>query len=134
MDYLTLKKFISQKINHSTIEIVGSSVLKRNIYAVCFDFSSKHTVIIQGAIHAREHITTDLICKLIEDVSINYLKHLKNEMPNLIFIPMVNPDGVELVYNGIKSVHNKKRKSFLLNINGSEDFSLFKALDTAVPM
>ena len=127
MDYFHLEKFLSKKINHSSIDIIGLSVLKRYIYSVCFDFNSKHTVIIHGAIHAREHITTDLICLLIKDISSNYEKYTKMNFPNIIFVPMVNPDGVELVYNGLKSVSDKNKRKELLKINGSNDFSLFKA-------
>jgi len=103
------------------------SVLNRYIYSVFFDFNSKHTVIIQGAIHAREHITTSLICKLIFDVSNNYEKYKVMGTPNIVFIPMVNPDGVELCYHGLKSVKDRKRRKYLLKVNKSKDFSLFKA-------
>lgn len=127
MDYSEFEEFLNNKIEHAKVIIIGSSVLKRYIYAVKFDFESDSTVIIQGAIHAREHITTDLICRQIQDVSINYNKLKANYSPNIIFIPMVNPDGVELCHSGLKSVKDKKTKKFLLEINKSKDFSLFKA-------
>lgn len=127
MNYIELEKFLSKKIDHSNIEIIGKSVLGRYIYSVCFDFGSKHTVIIQGAIHAREHITTDLICEFVKDVSLNYQKYFKMCIPNIVFVPMVNPDGVELCYRGLKSVQTRKTKDFLFRINKSSDFSLYKA-------
>jgi len=118
---------LAKKIDHAKVDIIGKSVLNRYIYSVNFDFETKETVIIQGAIHAREHITTNLICCLINDVSKNYNKYKALNTPNIIFIPMLNPDGVELCYKGLKSVENKKLRKFLLSINGSKDFSLFKA-------
>lgn len=127
MDYISLEKYLSKKIDNAIINIIGVSELRRYIYSVCFDFSSKHTVIIHGAIHAREHITTDLIVKLIKDVSLNYSKYKEMGIPNIIFVPMVNPDGVELVCNGLKSVKDRRKRNELLKINGSDDFSLFKA-------
>lgn len=127
MNYLELEKFLEKKIEYAQTEIIGKSVLNRYIYSVKFDFNMKETVIIQGSIHAREYITTDLICKLIIDVSKNYKKYKALNTPNIIFIPMLNPDGVELCYHGLKSVENKRIKKFLLSINGSKDFSLFKA-------
>jgi len=128
MKYEDLEKFLSKKIDNAKVEIVGKSELERSIYSVEFNFNSKHTFLIQGAIHAREHITSDLICLMIKDVSINYEKYKKLNSPNIIFVPMVNPDGVMLCYNGLKSVRNKIIKTKLLKINNnSKDFSLFKA-------
>jgi len=127
MNYLELESFLSKKIKHSTVGIIGSSVLNRYIYSVNFDFGSLNTVIIQGAIHAREHITTDLICLLIEDVSKNYDKYKALKTPNIIFVPMLNPDGVELCYFGLKSVKEKQRRAFLNKLNKSKDFKLYKA-------
>lgn len=127
MNYRDLENFLSKRIDYSTIEIIGKSVLSRYIYSVCFDFHSEHTVIIQGSIHAREHITTDLICKLIKNVSSNYHKYERLKTPNIIFVPMTNPDGVELCYKGIKSVKNKEKRKELLKLNGGNDFSMFKA-------
>ena len=127
MNYNELEMFLLEKIEHATVEIIGLSVLRRYIYSVSFDFGSKDWVIIQGAIHAREHITTDLICKLIQEVSFNFEKYKLLNTPNLLFIPMVNPDGVELCYHGLKSVSKRTQKSLIYKINGSKDFSLFKA-------
>ena len=127
MNYIELERFLEKKIEHAEVFIIGKSVLERYIYAIKFDFCSKNTVIIQGSIHAREHITTSLICEQIKDVSKNYNKLKANLTPNIVFVPMVNPDGVELCCKGIKSVKNRKIKKFLLEINEGKDFSLFKA-------
>ena len=113
MDYKSLEKKLSKKIKHAKVFVIGKSVLNREIYAVEFDFNSAYSVIIQGAIHAREHITCDLICKMIEDVSVNFNKYETINTPNIIFVPMVNPDGVELCYYGLKSVKDKDKKQFL---------------------
>ncbi|MBR2909946.1 MAG: hypothetical protein IKC11_06380 [Clostridia bacterium] len=126
MDYNTLKEFLNNNTKRSKIFIIGESVFKRPIYAVKFNFSSKNTVIIQGAIHAREHITTSLICMLIKDTERDFNKLKTMGVPNIIFVPMVNPDGVELCYSGLKSAPKESWK-FLKNINGGTDFSLYKA-------
>jgi len=128
MRYENLEKVLSKKINHAEVSIVGKTELFRNIYCVNFDFGSKYSVLIQGAMHAREHITTDLICLMINDVSVNFEKYKKIGTPNIFFVPMVNPDGVMLCYDGMKSVNNKILKAKLFKINGfSKDFSLYKA-------
>ena len=126
MDYKSLQDFLNNNCNKSKPFIIGESVLNRFIYAVKFDFESKNTVIIQGCIHAREHITASLICKLIKETEKDFNKLKVMGIPNIIFVPMVNPDGVELCYYGIKSA-NKEKRNFLLEINKGKDFSLFKA-------
>lgn len=127
MDINNLEKFLKQ-ISHAKIEIIGESVLGRPIYAVSFDFSNKNSIIVQGAIHAREHIACDLICKMMEEISLNFEKYKKLETPNIVFVPLANPDGASLVISGIKSVKSYKKRKFLISLNNdSKDFSLFKA-------
>lgn len=127
MDYTSLEENLKLKIKHSTVSIIGSSVLGRPIYAINFDFGSDKTVIIQGAIHAREHITASLIYKQILYTS-KYFDKLKSKgTPNIIFVPISNPDGVELAVNGITTVKSQRQRKFLIEINGGRDFSLFKA-------
>lgn len=127
MDYEQLECFLSKKIEHASVEIIGQSVLKRYIYAVSFNFSSDYTVIIQSAMHAREYITCDLAAKLILDLSRDFDKYKEKNMPNVIFVPMVNPDGVEISHYGLKSVKNLKYKRFLKTITENGDFEQFKA-------
>lgn len=123
-----LEILLDKQIKHSKIKIIGISVLKRPIYSVFFDFKSNRTVIIQGGIHAREHITADVLMKMVFEVSNNYEKLLKKKTPNIVFVPLLNPDGAELVISGLKSVKDSRTKRFLRQINnGSSDFSLFKA-------
>lgn len=126
MNYRELEHFLEKKKQHADVEIIGKSVFDRYIYSVSFNFDSYYTVLIQASIHAREHITTDLVCKLIDDVSKNFEKLKTLNMPNIVFVPMVNPDGVQLCYDGVKSAKKNFRK-FLIEINGGSDFSLYKA-------
>lgn len=128
MNSIELEEFLKQEIRHSKIEIVGKSVLEKPIYAVGFDFKSKHSMIIQGAIHAREHITCSLVCKMIKEISDNFEKYKTLKTPNLVFVPLSNPDGADIATLGLKTVRSHKRRKFLLDINNqSKDFSLFKA-------
>lgn len=128
MDNQKLFSVLKQNIEHAKIEIIGESVLKKPIYSVSFDFGMEHSMLIQGAIHAREHITCDLIVKMIFEISENFEKYKKLKTPNLVFVPLSNPDGADLVLNGLQNVKNLKIRKFLREINnGSSDFSLFKA-------
>lgn len=128
VDSKELENFLNTNIAYATVEIIGTSVLGSPLYSVSFNFGSKQNIIIQGAIHAREHITCDLIVEMIREISNNYEKYKQLSTPNIVFVPLVNPDGANLVINGIKSVKNPRKRKFLKQINnGSLDFSQFKA-------
>lgn len=104
--------------------IVGDSELGQQIPYIFVGKKNGNCMIVQGAIHAREHMTALLV--------VNLAKYLVKN-PNLpifggiYFVPMVNPDGVRLCQEGLDSVNDKRRKSNLLAINGTQDFSLWKA-------
>lgn len=128
MNSKELENFLKNKLEHSKIEIIGKSVLENPIYAISFDFKSMNSMIIQGAIHAREHITANLICLLMKEISENFDRYKKIGTPNIVFVPLSNPDGANLVSLGLKSVKSMKKRKFLIEINNqSKDFSLFKA-------
>jgi len=63
-------------------------------------------VIISAAIHAREHLSCDVVCKMIQK--------LVSEKPylqfNVAFVPLLNPDGADLCKNGVKNL-KKPQKS-----------------------
>jgi len=128
MNFNQLKKKLSEKLTHAKIEIIGQSVHCREIYCVSFDMGSAKSVIIQGAIHAREHITASLIMRQIQDVDKNFDSYKSLAVPNIYFVPIVNPDGVMLATEGITSVKSLAARKFLRAINGGlSDFSMFKA-------
>lgn len=126
---------------------VGKSVLKRPIFCVQIGNGEKR-ILVQYAIHAREHITTHL-------AFLQAKKLLSEKVHGTVFlIPLSNPDGVCLATEGLKSLENlwqdvklcenlfpfceksatfgtlklKKIKQNLLKMNNnSPDFSLWKA-------
>lgn len=103
---------------------VGESELGRRIPYIFVGNKNGNYLIVQAAIHAREHLTALL--------AVNLAKHLvKNKhlvlLGGIYFVPMANPDGVCLCQQGVASVADKNRKSSLLTINGGNDFSLWKA-------
>ena len=135
MDYVNLQKFLKKEIKCCEKQIIGKSVLGRNIYSIVFDFGSEYNVIIQASIHAREHITTDLVVEFIKDVSKNYDFYKGIGTPNLVFVPMANPDGVMISCHGLKSVRDNQIKEKLKKINiKNDDFALFKANANAVDL
>lgn len=111
-DYDALLKDLQWAIEHAYsdkkqkiyVEIIGFSELMRPILSFIRYASSddsiisdrkKPLILIHGGIHAREHITSAAISLLIKE----YMAPCP-----IAFIPIVNPDGVELSINGLSSV------------------------------
>lgn len=128
MNYNELLEKLNNYKNEFQIKEIGTTKFKRKIFAVERILNENFaTAIFVGSIHAREYITSDLICKFIDD---GLLKNVNNF--NLSFIIMANPDGVELACNGLESVPEKYQKRLLKINNNSKNFSLWKANGRAV--
>ena len=104
--------------------VVGESELHQRIPYVFVGKKNGNYMIVQGAMHAREHITALLVVCLCKHLVKN--SHLPID-GGIYFVPMTNPDGVRLCQEGVGFVTDKQRKSNLLKINGGSDFSLWKA-------
>ncbi len=83
-------------------------------------------MIMEGGIHAREYLSTLF---LIEEIKYLADKYVNNGFGGGFYIiPLVNPDGVGLVLDGLDSVECESQRNILLAINNnSDDFSLWKA-------
>lgn len=113
---------------------IGTSVLNREIPSLLIGNGQKR-VHFNASFHANEWITTPTVMTFLND----YLLAVTNNwairgvsmlyqynQTNLSIVPMVNPDGVELVLNGLPE--NETVRANLLNWNnGSNDFSGWKA-------
>lgn len=103
---------------------IGKSVLGKNLLATHIGEYSGTQIIIQAAIHAREYITTLL---LIEQARNLHNNNLVTD-GGIYFIFIMDPDGVELVLDGINTVNCEITRNYLISANnGSTDFSQFKA-------
>lgn len=125
MDYCTYKMFIKSIKNRPDLKVsvIGKSVLNKNIYAILkTNGASNRWAVITAAIHAREHLSCDVICKIInllpKNISLNY---------NIAFVPMINPDGVDLCIHGIKSVPKNIRENLIELNDYQTNFMLYKA-------
>ncbi len=95
-------------------EIIGYTRFGREIPLFRSE-KGRADVLVVGGVHAREHITGDLIRLLME------------ENANIDCIPVLNIDGAELVKNGSASVSDRAWRKELIRLNGGEDFSQWKA-------
>lgn len=113
---------------------IGDSVMGKAIPELTVGRGSKR-VHVNGSFHANEWITTPVLMQFLN----HYLLSLTNMTPIrgrvtmplyeqtfLSMVPMVNPDGVDLVINGLPS--EEPYRSQVLEINGgSTNFSGWKA-------
>jgi len=122
-----IKKINSFSNENAKIFSIGKTTLNRDTLCVKVG-RGRPVIIIQYAIHAREYITSYLALLEIERAIKNY------KFGTIYFVPVANPDGVALCMDGIKSVEDEKKQKALLDINKSQDFSLWKANINAVDL
>lgn len=113
-----------------TIGSAGKSVLGRELYYVRLGIGPNQ-VFYNGSHHALEWITTPLLTKFIENFSKAYVDgtNIRGYSPrdiwnrsSIYIMPMVNPDGVDLVLNGL-SRSNPYYNELIRWNKGSTDFS-----------
>ena len=125
MTFLELTNKILQ-LQEEGLEIfnAGKSVLGKNILATHVGSFSGPQVLIQAGIHAREFITTLLTIELARNL--HNTETIKDG--GIYFIFLANPDGVEIVLDGLTNIPCEITKNYLtLGNNNSTDFSQFKA-------
>lgn len=114
-----------QKYPFINSQIIGNSILGKPIYSIRIGRGKKE-VFYSASIHANEWITTTVLMKFIEDYCNAYVEksYLYNQyIPDLFnstsiyLVPMINPDGVDLVTGNI-SMNSLEYKN-ALNISNS---------------
>ncbi|MBP1926359.1 hypothetical protein J2Z76_002224 [Sedimentibacter acidaminivorans] len=101
-------------------EIIGKSVEGRNIVALrlCNSNKVKASVLLTGGIHAREDFSVMLCMKMIDYYCYYYSKenylddyNVKSivDSIDICFIPVSNPDGLNIVHNGLESSQNYEK-------------------------
>lgn len=115
-------------------ETIGNSVMGKPIPALKLG-SGPRQIHYNAAMHANEWITAMLVMKFAEETAMAFsagallrgrdIAKLLAET-TLWIVPMVNPDGVELVQEGLTPLHPYYHELLEMN-NGSYDFSRWKA-------
>ncbi|MCD4840171.1 MULTISPECIES: M14 family metallocarboxypeptidase [Neobacillus] len=116
------------------IQAIGTSHLGRKIWGINLGKGKKNVVLI-GAHHGREWLTSLLLMKMLENYSEAYLHGERiGSLPIAIldevsiwFIPMLNPDGVTIQQNGIEGFPPEIQKELLIMNDGYIDFKGWKA-------
>ena len=105
-------------LNHTfpflNIQTVGNSVLGKNLYVIKLGNGSRK-VFYSASFHANEWITSVVMMKFIEDYCNSYVNNstlynysVKNlfDSASIYIMPMVNPDGVDLVTGSLSTSSN----------------------------
>ena len=121
------KKLRELKSTYPFLEIgnIGYSVLGRPIPYIRIGVGQKE-VFYNASFHANEWINTPVLIRFIEDYAAQYVlngmlasfsaRQLFNAV-SLYVVPMVNPDGVDLVTGGLKSVDNSYKSAQIIANN-----------------
>lgn len=103
-----------------SLDVIGRSVEGRNINALKLSGTGgkKPSVLFTGGIHAREDFSVMLCMKML-DYYCYYYNEGKNfdnydvrnivDSVDMVFIPTANPDGLNIVHNGLEASSNRER-------------------------
>lgn len=113
---------------------IGKSVMGKDLIELRIGNGPRH-VHMNGSFHANEWITTPVLMRFINDYVLSLTNNTSTrglflspffEQTTLSVVPMVNPDGVDLVIQGA-SAAGDLRESVLAANDQNEDFSNWKA-------
>ncbi|SOC11507.1 zinc carboxypeptidase [Ureibacillus xyleni] len=129
MEYY-LKVFSYMYPEFTELVKIGASVQGKTMYALKVG-NGKKEILMDASMHAREHMTTNVLLEMIDQYTYHYVKGTKfnnyqvktllNQV-SIWFVPMMNPDGVTLV----QSKENASAATKKLN-NGSTNYNRWKA-------
>jgi g-D-glutamyl-meso-diaminopimelate peptidase len=113
---------------------IGKTHFGRSIVAVKLG-KGKHNIVLIGAHHGREWITTMLLMQMLESYAQSYQNKEKfgsystdilNDV-SIWFVPMLNPDGVTIQQNGVELYPQEYQGRLLAMNQGLNNFERWKA-------
>lgn len=117
------------------LESIGQSVENRELMLLKLG-KGESKVFLNGSFHGREYITTTFLMKMIDEYAyaysnkekfVNFDVNMLLDNITLFIIPMVNPDGVNLVQNGINAVKDPEQIKSMRMIHPHLGFPSWKA-------
>ena len=98
---------LSRKFPFVKCYVIGKSVLEKNIYEL--RIGEGDTIVhYNAAFHANEWITSQVLMDWVRELLTLYpIEHDLWKKVRMSVVPMVNPDGVELVYRGTEAAKGK---------------------------
>ena len=109
---------------------VGKSVEGREMQAVELGKGEKK-IFLCGSIHAREYISSAYVMYFVDRAAFDYKNNtvrdghnVQNILDNITFciLPMVNPDGVNLVQNGWDAAQNADNLKKMIRRDGAKQY------------
>jgi len=137
-----INKLLEKFPQYLTKQTIGKSTYGREIPLIILgNTNASKKILIQGSTHAREYVTSLLIMKQIEDYCELYTSGTYNNMSyaNLFnqcaiyFVPMINPDGVDISIYGLDSVPAEWQQ-LISDINGNNAYKNWKANGAGVDL
>jgi len=125
-----------------TLRTIGQSVFGRDIPMIVMgDPENPKKILIQGSTHAREYITSLLVMKQLEVYCEQYGTGIYKDSTYeqiisecaIYFVPMLNPDGVNLCIKGLDSVPMEWR-AYVNALPGISKLSAWKANGVGVDL
>ncbi len=116
-------------------EIIGYSAEGRAIYGLRVGTGEKE-ILMDAAFHAREHMTTNVLLEMMDTYSFAFNRNavfsswdVRNTLNkvSIWFLPMMNPDGVTLVQQGISALKNPANISYAKAYAKNGSFKSWKA-------
>jgi g-D-glutamyl-meso-diaminopimelate peptidase len=129
-----LSKINKKYENKVIIKSIGTTHFGRDIWAIKLGRGKKNVVMI-GAHHGREWLTSIVLMKMLESYAAKYHERVlfgfrSNNILNEVsiwFVPMLNPDGVTIQQNDFKDFPSNHQKLLLKMNEGSNNFKRWKA-------
>jgi g-D-glutamyl-meso-diaminopimelate peptidase len=118
MNFKTLIEATSELSTLKNVDtsVIGHSVLGHPIHAFHVGGYCDNQIIVTAAIHAREWITALLTIELVKIYS---CKHFRG---GIYFIPLCNPDGVQIALDGDEPLWKANACGVDLNVNFDADW------------
>ena len=109
--------------------VAGYSTLGEEILGFHLGNYDGKQILIEAGIHAREYPATLTVIGMTEYLSKMALNG------GIYIVPLVNPDGVRLVLDGVDWIPCEKQQEYIINVNNNSlDFSQWKANIWAVDL